>query len=47
MPSVTGLPTGPDGNGGAGGGSPIATLAVTGVLVGAALFGWRRLRGPR
>jgi hypothetical protein len=44
LPSVTGLPTGPDGTGG---GSPIATLAVTAVLVGAALFGWRRLRGPR
>jgi hypothetical protein len=47
LPSVTGLPTGPDGTGGAGGGSPIATLAVTAVLVGAALFGWRRMRGPR
>lgn len=47
LPSVTGLPTGPDGSSGVGGGSPVATLLVAVALIGAAAFGWRRLRGPR
>ena len=45
LPSVTGLPTGADAT--AGGGSPIATLAVSALLLGAAAFAWRRLRSPR
>lgn len=47
LPSVTGLPTGPDGSGGVGGGSPLATLLVAVLLIGAAAFGWHRLRGQR
>ncbi len=44
LPSVTGLPTGPDGSGGVGGGSPLATLLVAVLLIGAAAFGWHRFR---
>lgn len=47
LPSVTGLPTGPDGSGGVGGGSPFATLLVAVLLIGAAAFGWHRFRGQR
>lgn len=47
LPSVTGLPTGPDGSGGVGGGSPVATLVVAVLLIGAAAFGWHRFRGQQ
>ena len=47
LPSVTGLPGGPDGSAAPGGGSPVATIVVAALLIGGAAYSARRYRGSR